>query len=1056
MDAASPLPTSLMKGVLTVPSTDPSDDAKYLQTHFAGNIHFHTVNQNGVDGEDYFSVMMAGDDGGRPVVVVLIRVVRHSLPMLPSIWITETDNDGSLTGSEASSGGDSVTVQAASSIREIRLPGGATILKVPSTLLALVNTRSVLLTHIMSVASSSSSNGSLTNGASCQRDEANATKDEIVADPLPTFPSLSAKLLDTDRRLRPLPLNAREPIVFKTDLFHGKILMIIRPQNPAVEDPYWNERIFATKKRRLVIQIQGKFQRQPQGVVYAGAEVSEPMKLGLLTRGLCKVLLRVVESFNKNMHYSFGDAESLSEHAHIVAPAYTLFERLVVTPPGETPPHIDETFEESPESISQRKRTASVGKWNTTDTYSFSFYSMYIDLPTWKLFGLPASGDLNLESFWGQSLLRICMYEKTGSSIQHLHVENRYAFSVQVKFLGKHGSDDIDDDYSSDEEDRNVIFWSERPLPSLVLRKVSQGDADLSESQHFLDLSTNNSDEELGFFDAVESHLENENHTPSPLSSPLYMKVSATSLPNEMLAVIDTTCPFSVDVFSGNRNGGYAKAFAVNIGSGTVVLSERACEELVNSSVVSSEIRTVVKTDFSPRLSSSEQFRRLLVLALSRESVERITALRDHPAQYTSEFLRRPPPSPSKGLISGFVARALSDRHWVEEYVYVTNRCIAFRRPDKRQVEFMLPLSSVSKVGLLSPSLRPQQVGYYFLVLTTLGRSVYLMFASEVDATTWLQVIDKYRTEGQYETESVSSIESSALRLVEIDCFTDEFLHKSTMWNCKNRKILNCGKFCFHRGEGATSPLFLAERALEAALTLDGLDNAEQRRLFLDYAAELKLASVHDLDESARLAFFLNVYHTMICHAFLVLGPPDSSLQWVSYFNNAAYQVGDDIFSLSELEHCIIRAKMSFPSQFLSRFVIPKSTYATALSVVDSRINFALNCGSLSNPSKILIFRPEQINAQLDEASRLYLANVTYRRTLSGDLELNLPRMCRWFLDDFGSTREELLHSIERLLPDDVRKQLADCKLPQEGKFDMSTCVIRFNSFNFECRSLSL
>jgi hypothetical protein len=99
MDAASPLPTSLMKGVLTVPSTDPSDDAKYLQTHFAGNIHFHTVNQNGVDGEDYFSVMMAGDDGGRPVVVVLIRVVRHSLPMLPSIWITETDNDGSLSAS---------------------------------------------------------------------------------------------------------------------------------------------------------------------------------------------------------------------------------------------------------------------------------------------------------------------------------------------------------------------------------------------------------------------------------------------------------------------------------------------------------------------------------------------------------------------------------------------------------------------------------------------------------------------------------------------------------------------------------------------------------------------------------------------------------------------------------------------------------------------------------------------------------------------------------------------------------------------------------------------
>jgi Protein of unknown function, DUF547 len=221
-----------------------------------------------------------------------------------------------------------------------------------------------------------------------------------------------------------------------------------------------------------------------------------------------------------------------------------------------------------------------------------------------------------------------------------------------------------------------------------------------------------------------------------------------------------------------------------------------------------------------------------------------------------------------------------------------------------------------------------------------------------------------------------------------------EFLHKSTMRNCKNRKILNCGKFCFHHGEGATSPLFLAERALEAALTFDGLDNAEQRRLFLDYAAELKLASVHNLNESARLAFFLNIYHTMICHAFLVLGPPDSSLQRITYFKNVAYQVGDNIFSLSELEHCIIRARMSFPSQFLSRFVIPKSTYSTALSVVDSRINFALNCGSLRNLSKILIFRAEQISAKRVGYTWQTLRT---RRTLSGDLELSMVFRRFWF-----------------------------------------------------------
>jgi hypothetical protein len=159
-----------------------------------------------------------------------------------------------------------------------------------------------------------------------------------------------------------------------------------------------------------VIQIQGKFKYQPVGIVFAGAEVSEQMKLGMLVRGLCGMLLKLVDSYNSNVHYSFGDSKGL-EKPHIVAPAYTFFERVVATPPDETPPPMDCFFEESNESISRRKASESNGEWNTTDTYSLSFYSMYIDLPTWKLVSLPVSGDISLKTFWGNSLLSIVWRE---------------------------------------------------------------------------------------------------------------------------------------------------------------------------------------------------------------------------------------------------------------------------------------------------------------------------------------------------------------------------------------------------------------------------------------------------------------------------------------------------------------------------------------------------------------------------------------------------------------------------------------------------------------------
>jgi hypothetical protein len=58
----------------------------------------------------------------------------------------------------------------------------------------------------------------------------------------------------------------------------------MRPNNPQ-DDPYWNDKIFSKKKRRVVMQLQGKLKYKPKGVVYAGMEVSDPMKLGLLASG---------------------------------------------------------------------------------------------------------------------------------------------------------------------------------------------------------------------------------------------------------------------------------------------------------------------------------------------------------------------------------------------------------------------------------------------------------------------------------------------------------------------------------------------------------------------------------------------------------------------------------------------------------------------------------------------------------------------------------------------------------------------------------------------------
>jgi len=160
------------------------------------------------------------------------------------------------------------------------------------------------------------------------------------------------------------------------------------------------------------------------------------------------------------------------------------------------------------------------------------------------------------------------------------------------------------------------------------------------------------------------------------------------------------------------------------------------------------------------------------------------------------------------------------------------------------------------------------------------------MFASESQVDEWIEVVDSLREAPSEINGSVSSLESDVVsKFPEMRSLTDEFLHKSSMFQCKNRKILNCAKFYFRNDSGsnaAANPLALAEDALEKALKVTMTEGAEEdlerRRAFLDSAAELKRASVDNLDEESRLAFFLNVYHVMISHAFLLLG---QNLQYV-------------------------------------------------------------------------------------------------------------------------------------------------------------------------------
>jgi len=146
-----------------------------------------------------------------------------------------------------------------------------------------------------------------------------------------------------------------------------------------------------------------------------GIEITQQRKLGIVAKSICNVILNFIQRVQPDIHYSFGEnkvEESVIERPHLVFPLS--IERVVVSKPGQTPPKLGcilpETFQFNRNGDKKHPWSVVDLEWNTTDTYTLSFNSMYIDLSRWKTVNLPVK-DIDLRSFWGESQLRMVAYE---------------------------------------------------------------------------------------------------------------------------------------------------------------------------------------------------------------------------------------------------------------------------------------------------------------------------------------------------------------------------------------------------------------------------------------------------------------------------------------------------------------------------------------------------------------------------------------------------------------------------------------------------------------------
>lgn len=154
--------------------------------------------------------------------------------------------------------------------------------------------------------------------------------------------------------------------------------------------------------------------------------------------------------------------------------------------------------------------------------------------------------------------------------------------------------------------------------------------------------------------------------------------------------------------------------------------------------------------------------------------------------------------------------------------------------------------------------------------------------------------------------------------------------------------------------------------------------------------------------DHARLAFWINIYNVLSIHGVLALSIQNSVMEVPSFFSKVAYRVGDQTFTLDEIETGVLRQNARHPVSKKPLFAADdiRCTYSPAQ--LDPRLHCALVCTAKSCPP-IAFFDgedPQLLHTQLDLAAQNFIAGTT--RVDHGAKHIHLHLVLHWYACDFG------------------------------------------------------
>ncbi|XAR70470.1 hypothetical protein NMG60_11027324 [Bertholletia excelsa] len=197
---------------------------------------------------------------------------------------------------------------------------------------------------------------------------------------------------------------------------------------------------------------------------------------------------------------------------------------------------------------------------------------------------------------------------------------------------------------------------------------------------------------------------------------------------------------------------------------------------------------------------------------------------------------------------------------------------------------------------------------------------------------------------------------------------------------------------------------------------------------------QMERVNVTEMQTNAQIAFWINIYNSLIMHAYLAYSIQHSSMRRLALFHKAAYNISGHIVNANIIEQSILGFRtprvgrwfeVILSSAMRKRFGEERQVVSSKFSLPNSSslVCFALCTGAFSDPM-LKVYTPANVEEELEVAKRDYLqATVVVKRSK----KVFLPKMLERFAKESSIPLDDLIRWVAENVDKKLRDTIQEC-----------------------------